>query len=146
MALGGMSQLVRFTKAVWRCPSYCIITDHWEREYTYTGHWVVSLTVPRHNMLNLELHVYSRLNAILWYMLYSMHCKMMQEYLPWGIIFHLRLLRFSAGDQPTEWNKSIVAVLRKCSMLIFVKSDLKIPSPASHVDAWNFTMKILNHL
>ena len=29
-----MSQLVHFTK-VWRWPSYCAITDHWER-YTYT--------------------------------------------------------------------------------------------------------------
>ena len=46
---------------------------------------------------------------------------MIQEGLPWEIIFHLGLLRLNSGDQPIEWNSSLVAVFRKCSMLIFVK-------------------------
>ena len=40
----------------------------------------------------------------------------MQEDLPWQIIFHLGLLRFNLGEQTIEWNKSLVAVFRKCSV------------------------------
>ena len=54
---------------MWRWPSYCIITDHWEM-CTNTGRRFVSLIVLRHNILTFDLHVYSELNTNLWHMLW----------------------------------------------------------------------------
>ena len=49
---GGWGYLARFTKAVWRCPSYRLISDHIERyTHTHTGHQFVSLIALRHNIL-----------------------------------------------------------------------------------------------
>ena len=94
-------------------------------------HWIVSLIVLRHATLTFELHVYSGLNTNLWYMLWhTTRIRMIQEALPREIIFHLGLLRFNLGDQRIEWNKSLVAVFRKYSMLIFVniRYETTIPS------------------
>ena len=106
---------------VWSSQLLC---NHWSlrERYTDTGHQVVSLRVLRHITSTFELHVYSGQIRT-----YDICCgihhafKMLQEDLPWEIIFDLGVLRINAGDQPIEWNKYLGAVFRKCSMLIFVK-------------------------
>ena len=45
----------------------------------------------------------------------------------------------------TECNNPFIVVFRECSVLILVKYDLKIPSPASHVNIWNFTIKTFSY-
>ena len=44
--------------------------------------------------------------------------------------FPLRVIKY----QHTECNNPFVVVYRECSVMIFVKYDLRIPSLASHVD------------
>ena len=63
-----------------------------------------------------------------------------------GDHFRFGGLRCNHGDQLIGWNKSLVAVFKKCSRLIFVKIRFELSSPASHVDIWNFTTQIFYHV
>ena len=72
----------------------------------------------------------SDLNTTLWYMLLQKsHKNATGEYFLRDH-FPLRVIKY----HHTECNNPFVVVFRECSVLIFVKYDLKIPSPASHVD------------
>ena len=69
----------------------------------------------------------------------------MQEYLTWKIIFHYGLLRFNPGDQPIESHKSRVAVLRKWSVMIFVKIRYETPISSVTCRHWKFHYITLSH-
>ena len=96
--------------------AWCGTWGWWVNSPALQNQCVVSLIMLRHNILNFELDVYSGLNTNLWHMLWH----------------------------TARIYKSLV-VLRKYSMLIFVKIRILL-SPTSHVDIWNFTIKILYHI
>ena len=64
--------------------------------------------------------------------------KLMQEDLSCEIIFHLGLLRFNPGNQPIKWNKALVAVFRKCSVMVFFK--IRYETTKRHM--WTFDISL----
>ena len=86
---GGGGYLARFTKAVWRCPSYRLISDHIERYTHWSSVRFTHRAQTQYFNFRTSRVIWTKYELVTYIVAYNIHLKMMQEDLPWEIIFHL---------------------------------------------------------
>ena len=89
--------------------------------------------------------VYSRQNTTSWYMLrHKANNNYKNDTGGYFLRYHFspRVIKYHHSERINH----LLVVFKKCAMLIFCKYDMKLPSPVSYVDSWNFTMKIFYHI
>ena len=126
-----MSQLARFTNPVWRWPSYCIITDHWDVYKHWPSVRFTNRAQAKYSNFRTSHILWTKYELMIYVVAYSTHIKLYRKIcLEKSFSISVGLLKFNLGEQRIEWNKSPVPVFWKCSMLIFVNIPYETTVPS----------------